>query len=88
MENNMMIKKAVLISTLSTLSLAVATEASAAEFTVGDTTASAYGYAKLDIAYDVGDIKAGSRGLGNSIGFNRIAVGDAPSSSGHTTMHA
>lgn len=73
---------------LSLIGLAVASTVSAFEIEVGDTSASIYGYAKLDATYDRGDIKASSDGLGNAIGFANLAVGEEASSSGHTSMHA
>ncbi|MBL1375852.1 DcaP family trimeric outer membrane transporter [Zobellella iuensis] len=63
--------------------------AMALDVELGDTKVSAYGYVKLDAMYDVGDVKAGSKGLGNSIDFSRVAVGDEKTSSGgDTTFHA
>ncbi|WP_416138937.1 DcaP family trimeric outer membrane transporter [Halomonas sp. HK25] len=73
---------------LTLLTFAVATAVSAVEIEVGDTSASVYGYAKLDATYDRGDIKPTSSGLGNSIGFANLAVGDEATSSGHAAMHA
>ncbi|APE30528.1 hypothetical protein BOX17_05880 [Halomonas aestuarii] len=49
---------------------------------MGDTKASVYGYAKLDIIYDV------DADLGNSIGHKNIALDGEPSQDGHFNMHA
>ncbi|NYS62130.1 DcaP family trimeric outer membrane transporter [Vreelandella salicampi] len=81
-------KKASLFSA-SALALAVASASHAVDFEVGDTTASIYGYAKLDIIYDV-DGK-----LGNSIAHDRLATSEngvrldgTPTQEGHFNMHA
>lgn len=70
------------VFTASALALAVASASHAADFELGDTTASVYGYAKLDIIYDV-DAK-----LGNSIGHGNIALDGEDSQDGHFDMHA
>ncbi|WFM72259.1 DcaP family trimeric outer membrane transporter [Halomonas sp. CKK8] len=70
------------IFSASALALAVASASHAVDFEVGDTTASVYGYAKLDIIYDV------DADLGNSIGHSNIALDDEPSQDGHFNMHA
>lgn len=62
-------------------------QASAVDFQAGDSTVSLYGYAKLDVLYDVGDVRAGSNGLGEFVKFNNIAL-DGPTTSGHTDLHA
>lgn len=67
--------------------LTLSTQASAVDFQAGDTTVSLYGYAKLDILYDVGDVRPGANGLGEFVKFNNIAV-DGPTTSGHTDLHA
>lgn len=67
--------------------LTFSTQASAVDFEVGSSTVSLYGYAKLDVLYDVGDVRAGTNGLGEFVKFNNIAL-DGPTSSGHTDMHA
>ena len=67
--------------------LTLSTQASAVDVEVGDSTLSLYGYAKLDVLYDIGDIRAGSNGLGEFVKFNNIAL-DGPTTSGHTDMHA
>lgn len=70
------------IFTASALTLAVASASHAVDFEVGDTTASVYGYAKLDIIYDV------DTDLGNSIGHGNIALDGDDSQDGHFNMHA
>ncbi|SDO19763.1 hypothetical protein SAMN04487957_104210 [Halomonas shengliensis] len=70
------------VLTASALALAVASASHAVDFEVGDTKASVYGYAKLDIIYDV------DADLGNAIGHSNIALDDAPSQDGHFNMHA
>lgn len=67
--------------------LTLSAQASAVDFEVGDSTVSLYGYAKLDVLYDVGDIPAGTNGLGEFVKFNNIAL-DGPTTSGHTDLHA
>jgi len=67
--------------------LVLSTQASAVDFQAGDSTVSLYGYAKLDVLYDVGDIPAGTNGLGEFVKFNNIAL-DGPTTSGHTDLHA
>jgi len=79
MYNN--VKKTAIFSA-SALALAVASASHAVDFEVGDTTASVYGYAKLDLIYDV------DADLGNSIGHRNIALDDADSQDGHFNMHA
>ncbi|MFB9146839.1 DcaP family trimeric outer membrane transporter [Halomonas alkalicola] len=49
---------------------------------VGETTLNLYGYAKLDMIYDVDD------DLGNAVSRAAISLDGEPSSNGHTTMHA
>lgn len=70
------------IFTASALALAVASASHAVDFEVGDTKASVYGYAKLDIIYDV------DADLGNSIGHSNIALDGQASQDGHFNMHA
>ncbi|MDT0501021.1 MULTISPECIES: hypothetical protein [unclassified Halomonas] len=65
-----------------TLALAIASASHAVDFEVGDTTASVYGYAKLDMIYDV-DNK-----LGDLAARPRILIDGQEGSDGHTTMHA
>lgn len=67
--------------------LTLSTQASAVDFKVGDSTVSLYGYAKLDVLYDIGDIRADTNGLGEFVKFNNIAL-DGPTTSGHTDLHA
>ncbi|WP_282039183.1 DcaP family trimeric outer membrane transporter [Halomonas alimentaria] len=72
----------------SALALAVASASHAVDFEVGDTKASVYGYAKLDIIYDV------DADLGNAISHNnattgkKIVLDGEPSQDGHFNMHA
>ncbi|NAW34121.1 DcaP family trimeric outer membrane transporter [Halomonas alimentaria] len=70
------------VFTASALALAVASASHAVDFEVGDTKASVYGYAKLDIIYDV------DADLGNSIGHKNIALDGKESQDGHFNMHA
>ncbi|GKW50549.1 DcaP family trimeric outer membrane transporter [Halomonas sp. NCCP-2165] len=61
----------------------------AIDLEVQGTSVSIYGYAKLDIMYDTGDVKSGnSGGLGDGINFDRVAVDGQSSTSGHSNMHA
>ncbi|WP_152419305.1 DcaP family trimeric outer membrane transporter [Vreelandella titanicae] len=63
--------------------------ASAVELgTVGDTKFSVYGYAKLDFTYDLDGVRAGAGGLGKSVTFNNVAVGDQADTSRHFDAHA
>ncbi|CAM3832285.1 DcaP family trimeric outer membrane transporter [Vreelandella rituensis] len=56
--------------------------ASAVDFEVGDTTASVYGYAKLDMIYDV------DADLGNAVTPKNIRLDGADGPDGHTNFHA
>lgn len=61
----------------------------AIDFDVNDTKVSVYGYAKLDLMYDIGDVKSGySDGLGDSVNFSKIAVADQASANGHSNLSA
>lgn len=62
--------------------------AMAVELEVGDTSVGIYGFARLDMLYDLGDVKSSSNGLGDFIIFNNIEVEDRPTSSGTTNFHA
>src|SRR5690554_2164504 len=75
------VKHTLLLST-SALVLAVASAAHAVDFEVGDTKASVYGYAKLDMIYDVDD------DLGDLAARPRIKLDGKPGSDGHFNMHA
>jgi hypothetical protein len=75
------VKHALLLST-SALALAVASASHAFEFEVGDTTATIYGFAKLDLIYDV------DNDLGGLAARPRILIDGQQGSDGHTTMHA
>ncbi|WP_416139362.1 DcaP family trimeric outer membrane transporter [Halomonas sp. HK25] len=77
------LKRGALFS-LSSLALAVSLSAQAYEFEVGDTTASIYGYAKLDLIYDV---NAELPPLGANAA---IPLDGTPRSEieGHTQLHA
>jgi len=76
------IKKTASIFTASALALAVAGAAQAVELEVGDTTLNLYGYAKLDMIYDV-DAK-----LGNAVGRQNIRLDGEDGSDGHFDAHA
>lgn len=78
----MSIKKNASIFTASALALAVSGAAQAYTIEAGDTTANIYGYAKLDLIYDVDDK------LGNAINRNAIRLDGADGSDGHTDLHA
>ena len=78
----MSIKKTASIFTASALALAVSGAAQAYTIEAGDTTANVYGYAKLDMIYDVDD------DLGNAVSRAAISLDGVDSSTGHTTMHA
>tara|TARA_R110001606_G_scaffold254268_1_gene402208 strand:+ start:890 stop:2041 length:1152 start_codon:yes stop_codon:yes gene_type:complete len=67
---------------IGTLALAVASASHGVDFEVGDTKASVYGYAKLDIIYDVDD------DMGNLITHNAITEDGVDSQDGHFNMHA
>lgn len=56
--------------------------ASAVDFEVGDTTASVYGYAKLDMIHDV------DADLGNSVGHSNIRLDGVDGPDGHTDFQA
>ncbi len=66
----------------SSLALAIASASHAVDFKVGDTQASVYGYAKLDMIYDV------DNELGDLAARPRILIDGQEGSDGHTTMHA
>lgn len=70
------------LSSVSGLMLVAAGTASAVDFELGGTTASLYGYAKLDMIYDV------DNDLGNAIGFGSIRLDDVEGPEGHFHMHA
>lgn len=53
-----------------------------------NTEASLYGYAKLDMLYDIGDVDGGSQGVGDSIKFSNIAVDGQQSRSGFSNLTA
>lgn len=62
--------------------------AAAIDFQAGETNVSVYGFAKLDLLYDVGDVSAGAKGMGDSVNFSNIALDGQASSSGHSNLHA
>lgn len=64
------------------LAMAVAGASHAIDFKAGDTTASVYGYAKLDMIYDV------DNELGDLAARPRILIDGQSGSEGHTTLHA
>ncbi|MEQ6889814.1 hypothetical protein ABE957_14150 [Halomonas sp. CS7] len=66
----------------SALTMAIAGAAHAVDIEVGDTTASIYGYAKLDMIYDM------DNELGDLVARPRILIDDQQGSDGHTTLHA
>lgn len=66
----------------STLALAIASASHAVDFEVGNTTASVYGYAKLDMIYDV------DNDLGNLAARPRILIDGQKGSDGHFNTHA
>ncbi|WP_299235975.1 DcaP family trimeric outer membrane transporter [uncultured Halomonas sp.] len=70
------------IFTASALALAVASASHAVDFEIGDTKASVYGYAKLDIIYDV------DADMGNLITHSKIKLDGEESQDGHFNMHA
>jgi hypothetical protein len=74
--------KAASIFSATALALAVSSASQAFEIQAGDTTANIYGFAKLDLIYDVDD------DLGNAVGRNNIRLDGEKGSDGHTTMHA
>ncbi|KPQ22475.1 DcaP family trimeric outer membrane transporter [Halomonas sp. HL-93] len=75
-------KQTALFST-SALALAVASASHGYDIEVGDTDISIYGYAKLDLIYDV-DSDLGDK----SVGYGNIALDGDSSSTGHTGIHA
>lgn len=64
------------------LALAIASASHAIDFEVGNTTASVYGFAKLDMIYDV------DNDLGNLAARPRIRIDGQQSSDGHFNTHA
>lgn len=67
---------------IGTLAMAVASASHGVDFEVGDTKASVYGYAKLDIIYDVDD------DMGNLITHSEITEDGVDSKDGNFNMHA
>ncbi|PSJ45660.1 hypothetical protein C7H85_09765 [Zobellella endophytica] len=67
---------------LSLLALLVAGPTAAFEVQVGDTKANVYGYAKLDLIYDL------DADLGNTVNRGNIRLDGEPGPDGHTTLHA
>lgn len=51
-------------------------------FKAGETDVSIYGYAKLDVIYDL------DSELGNSVGLSKVRLDEVAGADGHTTMHA
>ncbi|WP_108445839.1 hypothetical protein [Halomonas denitrificans] len=64
------------------LAMAIAGAAHAVDIELGDTTASLYGFAKLDMIYDV------DNELGDLAARPRILIDGQRGSDGHTTLHA
>lgn len=77
------LKRGALLS-LSSLALAVSLSAQAYEFEVGETTASVYGYVKLDMIYDV-DAELPPLGVNAAIPLDDDPRADIE---GHTQLHA
>ncbi|MBB3191930.1 DcaP family trimeric outer membrane transporter [Halomonas cerina] len=77
------IKRSIVFST-SSLALAVSLASQAYEFDVGDTTASIYGYVKLDMIYDV-DAELPPLGVNAAIPLDSDPRSDVE---GHTQLHA
>ena len=69
-------------------SLVFSAGTSAVDFQAGETKVSVYGFAKLDLLYDVGDIRAGTSGMGKSVGYTNIALDGQTTTSGHSDLHA
>ncbi len=63
------------------LALVISQQAGAVEFNMGNTTASVYGFAKLDLIYDV------DNDLGDLAARPRILIDGQRGSDGHFTMH-
>lgn len=70
------------ICSISALTLAIQGTVQAYTLEVGDTTADIYGYAKLDLIYDV------DADLGNTVNRNNIRLDDQAGPDRHTTLHA
>ncbi|MGM0983653.1 MAG: DcaP family trimeric outer membrane transporter [Pseudomonadota bacterium] len=70
------------IFSASALALAVASASHAYDFEVGDTTASVYGYVKLDIIHDV------DADMGNTVAHSAIRLDGVDGPDGHTDFHA
>ncbi|MDN3523022.1 DcaP family trimeric outer membrane transporter [Halomonas ramblicola] len=73
-----------MLFTLSSLALAVSLSAQAYEFEVGDTTASIYGYVKLDMIYDM-DAELPPLGFNPAIPLDGTTRDNI---NGHTQLHA
>lgn len=65
-----------------TLAMAIAGASHAADIEIGDTTVSLYGFAKLDMIYDV------DNELGDLTARPRILIDGQEGSDGHTNLHA
>lgn len=70
------------LSSAGALALAVSGTALAYDFEAGNTTASIYGYAKLDLIYDF------DNDLGDTVDRSAPRLDGEPGSDGHFTMHA
>ncbi|BES69575.1 DcaP family trimeric outer membrane transporter [Marinobacter nanhaiticus D15-8W] len=75
-------RKNLLALSVGTLSLLAASSLQAADLTVNKTDIDLYGYAKLDLIYDV------DADLGNTIIRSKIRLDDEDGVDGHTNMHA
>ncbi|MBR2513799.1 MAG: hypothetical protein IKE45_07215 [Halomonas sp.] len=78
----MTIKKTTAILSVSALAIAISSASQAVELQAGDTTLNLYGYAKLDMIYDV-DAK-----LSNAVGRQNIRLDGVDGSDGHFDAHA
>lgn len=86
--NNQVNHKALVLGSLSALALAVSSQAAAFDVQAGNTNVSIYGYAKLDMIYDVDGYQVGERGQGNGVNYGRVATGDQEEGDGNTNFHA
>ncbi|MEH6355933.1 MAG: DcaP family trimeric outer membrane transporter [Marinobacter sp.] len=74
--------KSISILSLGTATLLMASGAQALNFKVDKTDVDVYGYAKLDVIYDV------DANLTNTVNRGKIRLDDTAGVDGHTTMHA
>ncbi|MCL1485935.1 MAG: hypothetical protein MH208_17555 [Marinobacter sp.] len=64
------------------VSLSLSSMSHAFDFKAGESDVSIYGYAKLDMIYDI------DADLGNSAGLSKVRLDGVDGSDGHMTMHA